>query len=173
MCRDASFAWDWWGNFLPTADTFKRCTCVGHQDGGSGISMPFACHENGTRADGFEPSDPAAPCEQLSRREVASWYERAKAQGVATLLYQDPNEWGAQVVPAAESIALKCLPENRSSFCIVNRLFREKFEPAALSSSAQAYPVGYITPGLILLDALHQPYQDWIVAMGETSAHVL
>ena len=26
---DASFAWDWWGDFFPNRSTFERCTCVG------------------------------------------------------------------------------------------------------------------------------------------------
>jgi hypothetical protein len=171
MNWDATFAWDWWGNFLPKEEKFERCTCVGHQDGGSSLPMPFSCFENGSRADGFDPSDPAAPCEQLSRAEVASWYARAKAQGVATLLYQDPNEWGAQVVPASQPIDHLCGTaaannnSNSSTFCVVNRLFKKSFEPAALSKDAKPYAVGYITQGLILLDALHKPYQDWIVEM--------
>jgi hypothetical protein len=83
--------------------------------------------------------------------------------------YQDPNEFGAQIVPVTESIADRCRGgRNKSStFCATNLLFREKFAGAALSDRAAAYPVGYITPGLVLMDALHIPYQEWIVEMAE------
>jgi hypothetical protein len=94
---DASFAWPWWGNFLPKSEKFERCTCVGHQDGGSEVALPFACFENGSRADGYDPSDPAAPCEALSHRQIASWYRQAQAKGVATLLcvraLRTPRVW--------------------------------------------------------------------------------
>ncbi len=170
---DATFAWDWWGNFFPNQSTFERCTCVGHQDGGSDVRFPFTCFQNGSRADGLTPSDPSAVCEQLSHELVASWYAQAQANGIATLLYQDPNEWGAQIVPANVNISREtCSENNHSTFCTANRLFRKEFEPAALAGSGgpgtlRVLPVGYITPGLILLDALYLPYQDWIVDMAK------
>ena len=170
---DATFAWDWWGNFFPNRSSFERCTCGGHQDGGSGVNLPFTCFQNGSRADGLTPSDPSAICEQLSHAQVASWYAQAQAKGIATLLYQDPNEWGAQIVSTSVNISREtCSENNHSTFCTANRLFREQFEPAALAGSGgpgslRVLPVGYITPGLILLDALYRPYQDWIVDMAK------
>lgn len=171
---DATFAWDWWGNFFPNESTFQRCACVGHQDGGSNVQLPFTCLENGSRADGLSPSDPSAICEELSHAQVASWYAKAQSQGIATLLYQDPNEWGAQIVPTDVKISQEtCSKDNHSAFCVANHLFRERFEPAALAENGGAagtlnvLPVSYITPGLILLDVLHRPYQDWIVDMAK------
>ena len=169
---DASFAWDFWGNFLPQEQEFERCTCVGHQDGSSGVALPFDCFANGSRADGMSPSDPAATCEQLSLQQIASWYRRARDKGVATVLYQDPLEWGAQLVPVDVDISQSCPVSNTSVFCRANRLFRSKFEPAALAGNAgpgtlDFQPVEYITRGLLIIDALHAPYQDFIVDMAK------
>ena len=79
-------------------------------------------------------------------------------------------EWGAQIVPTNVDISDSCSAGNSSAFCAANTLYREQFEPGALAGAGgpgtlDVLPVGYITPGLILMDALHGSYQDWIVAM--------